>query len=273
MEGTMNFKSMLTVLLWVILLTWDEKASFAKSFEPVVRFVWTSQGQHQTLLNWDPSNFQKLKWITASEKEPATGKMLKWSGVVVSQLLDMVLEELPLESRAQVDLLVLKNELGQVAFLPRALIIKYPFLFAHEVGVPGQTIHSVVPWSSRPKIMKEDVPIENYYMANVTHVELTSYKDQFSHFFLKRRTDPSAIRGEKIFVQNCVSCHRSENLRSENLTERLTSKVHSREDVASKLVGRDRRSIVRYLEAYALENPVALSHGGAVGGSVSNATQ
>jgi mono/diheme cytochrome c family protein len=186
--------------------------------------------------------------------------------VLTSSFLDEVLGSLPVEGRAQVDLVVLRNRTGQSAFIPRALFAKYPMLLAIE----GGSLHSVVPWSSKVRILKEDLPIESFFMSNVTELELTNYKERFSPFFLKRRTDPSAIRGEKLFVQNCVTCHsveRGSSVSAVSAMLKTMEKVnraaaqsfgvqeHSGINVLTHLTQRDHRSIFRYLEAHRSENP------------------
>jgi len=176
----------------------------------------------------------------------------------MSSLLDSVLESLPNESRAQIDLIVLKNRAGQSAFIPRAMISKYPLMLAFQGDLLSDLskIHSVVPWNSKPKILREDLPIESFYMSDITQFELTNYHDRFSSFFLKRRTNPSAIRGEKLFIQNCVSCHRVERSLPQ-LTKAALG--HPTGTASFKLTERDRRSIICYLEAHRLENPVSAS--------------
>ncbi len=261
----------------------------ARSSSGGLRAIWTGSGMQQELTAWTLSDLMRLKRVMAREKDPETGRWVHWEGVLLSYLLDLALENLPVERRAQVDLVLLKSRSGQTAFIPRALIGKYPLMLAlpvaqsEEGGPQGENgtqstalLHSVVPWSSKPKILTEELPLESFYISDVTRVELTSYQDRFSSFFLKRRTDPSAIRGEKIFVQNCVCCHglrqsapssweslgslaSFSKMKGDQAVRSLSSQRHPRGSFIVSLNERDRRSIVRYLEAHKLENPPSVS--------------
>jgi hypothetical protein len=220
-------------------------------------------------MGWNLGELSQLKKAYSREKDPKTGRMIKWQGVLVSTLIDRVLETLPVEHRAQVDLIVIKGANGEKALIPRALLSKYPLLIAYDWDLnrsPAEDqrgpLYSVVPWSSKPKILDEDLPIEKYFISQVNQIELTNYRDQFSTLFLKRRTDPSAMRGEKLFVQNCTSCHSmnrggigSVGLTDERKAQKFASDGHPPVGVALRLSERDRQSIMRYLNAHRTENP------------------
>jgi hypothetical protein len=240
--------------------------------------VWKTIGVHQELKNWGRDELRQFRKISSREKDPGTGKTVRWDGILLSQVLDKTLEGLPIEHRAQVDLVVLKNSSNEVAYIPRALISKYPILLAY----PGEALssasrgkdilYSVIPWSSKPKVLNEDLPLESYFLKDVKQIELANYRDRFSSLFLKRRTDPSAIRGEKLFVQNCVSCHMTNKhellqptahhaaltafinrIAEEPQTRKFASEGHPAQSNV-KLKDKDRKSIIRYLEAHRLEN-------------------
>ena len=160
------------------------------------------------------------------------------------------MEDLPLDKKAQVDLVILKSEHGQPAQIPRALMTKYPLFLAYrwdssESEKLGRgPLVSIIPWSSKPKIQSEEVPLESYFISQVTEIELTSYRDRFSPLILKRRTDPAAMRGEKLFVQNCVGCRAltgSTKLPKFNFNEK------------------NWKSIGQYLQAHRAENPTEIS--------------
>jgi len=244
-----------------------------------VRLVaaWTPVGQNQELKAWtlkelnDSSHFKRH---SSQERDPITGRLVKWEGFLLSQLIEKALNDLPSESRARVDLVVLKGISGDRALIPRALISKYPILLALQwdkakLGQSGDrgSIYSVVPWSSKPKILNEDLPLENFFVSRLSRIELTSYKDQYSSLFLKRRTDPSAMRGEKLFVQNCVSCHSvgagavvsGVSFKDETKERQFASMGHPAVKGTLKLTERDRKSIMRYLNAHRMENPVSVS--------------
>jgi hypothetical protein len=241
--------------------------------------AWAPPGLTQDLKTWtlkDLRDTAQFKRHASQERDPLTGKLTRWEGVLLSQLVEKVLNDLPVESRARVDLVVLKGSQGERAQIPRALISKYPIFLALQgdsVSLGNRStahdrgpIFSVVPWSSKPKILSEDLPLENYFVSRLNRIELTSYKDQYSSLFLKRRTDPFAMRGEKLFVQNCVSCHALEQgpgfsgmTQNEQKEKQFTAAGHPSVKVTQKLTERDRRSIMRYLNAHRMENPVSVS--------------
>jgi hypothetical protein len=238
--------------------------------------AWTPAGQNQDLKTWsvhELSDGTQFKHFVSQEKDPVTGKMTRWQGVLLSQVIEKVLNHLPLENRAQVDLVVLRNDLGARALIPRALVIKYPILLALQAKTVSSAqdgrgaICSIVPWSSKPRILHEDLPLESFFVPKLTRIELTSYKDQYGSLFLRRRTDPSAMRGEKLFVQNCVSCHAvgqgptnpGITLQDEKKEKQFAQNGHPAVNVKLKLSERDRKSIVRYLDAHRMENPVSVT--------------
>lgn len=221
--------------------------------QPVVKAILTNSGTRQDLGLWSPSDSRHFKRVTTQEKDPQNGKLAKWDGVLISKLLDKVIGNLPLESRAQIDLVVLSSRSGKTAYIPRALITKYPMMLA----ATGDSVHSVVPWTSSPRILKEGLPLDSFYLSEVTQVELTNYKEKFKSYLLKRRTDPSAMRGEKLFVQNCMNCHA--NTMSDVISHPLRLDPHPTGFFTSKLTDRDRKSLSRYAEAHRSENPVTVS--------------
>lgn len=230
---------------------------------------WVGVGSNQELRSWELSELSKLKRVVTHEKDPVSGKIVKWEGVLVSTVLDKILEGLTVENRAQIDLIVLRGAKGEKAMVPRALISKYPIMFAlqwensHRSTENRGPIYSVVPWSTRPKILSEDLPLDTFFIPHVARIELTSYRERYSPFFLKRRTDPSAMRGEKLFVQNCTGCHSSGrppalgSLSGDNGMKRLHIRPRPGGGLAERLSERDWKSLLRYLNAYSAENPVS----------------
>lgn len=238
--------------------------------------IWTTTGVQQELKTWNRKELLGFKKIISHEKAPASGgKVIKWEGILLSQFLDKALESLPADNRAQVDLIVLKDRNGRSAYIPRALAGKYPLMLALQWDSNGVSelekmkglIYSIVPWTSKSKILNEDLPLETFFVADVAKIELANYRDRFGTFFLKRRTDPSAIRGEKLFVQNCACCHlgsQGVNLNSligkitEEKSRKFASEGHPAVTPQSsiKLNQQTRRYLFRYLEAHRLENPV-----------------
>ena len=232
--------------------------------------VWTATGLNQELKNYKVSELQQFEKYVTSEKDPTTGRLVKWSGVLLSRIVDQAIKDLTNEKRAQIDLVILKSQSGQVAHLSRALTLKYPVLLALDWAKKDQDsrgpIYSVMPWSTQSRILDEELPLESFFVPQVVRVELTNYRDQFSTLFLKRRTDPSAMRGEKIFVRSCVSCHapgsgstlpgsQFKNLRQ---VKNFESVGHPTIPVTLKFSAKDRRSILHYLDAYRLEHPLSV---------------
>ena len=232
--------------------------------------VWAESGHNQQLGSWTPADLSKFRKRVSREKDPETGKLVRWEGVQLATFLDKVLNSLTVEQRAQIDLVILKGASGEHAVIPRALVSKYPLMLA----LPGSeamesqqkgTIYSIVPWTSHPKILSEDLPLKSYFVPRLFRIELTSYRDRYSPFFLKRRTDPSAMRGEKLFVQNCVTCHSSSKtplafMIEESTLQKLSSAGHpggekGSDKGSSRLSPKDWQSIGRYLNAYKQENP------------------
>jgi hypothetical protein len=90
-------------------------------------------------------------------------------------------------------------------------------------------------------------------------VELTSYQERLGSHFLKRRTDPAALRGEKLFVQNCMACHFSALSQwrqqgsgfGENLA-RINSR-HGAQDWLEGLDERNSRALMSYWNAWLSE--------------------
>ena len=232
-----------------------------------LKAIWSSLGKSQDLKTWSLAELEKLKKVVTKEKDPNTGKVTRFEGFLVSSLLDKALEGLTVENRALVDLVVFKGKNGVRATIPRALISKYPLVLAYHWDKEGmadsrEPLFSVIPWSTHPKILNEDLPLETYFIPHVAQIELTNYRERYQPLFLKRRTDPSAMRGEKLFVQNCTGCHSGN--RPPNLSAKVegtakkphAGRISPMSGMAEKMSDRDWKSIVQYLQAYQVENPV-----------------
>ncbi len=227
-------------------------------------------GLNQEIKSWTLSDLLKFKKTTSKEKDPQSGKIQKWDGVLLSHLIEKGMEELQPERKAQVDLVVLRSSSGDRALLPRAFVSKYPILLAFQSNVQsidqrGQ-LFSIVPWSSKPRILDEGLPLESYFLPQIDRIQFTSYRDQYSPLFLKKRTDPSAMRGEKLFVQNCATCHIDEKnpsaftMMSEKTgVLRNVAGAHPPTKVSLKFKEKDWKSIVRYLDAHRAETSLSVS--------------
>ncbi|MEO5970427.1 MAG: hypothetical protein ABIQ95_10915 [Bdellovibrionia bacterium] len=230
--------------------------------------VWAEAGLNQDLKSWTLSELSKFKKTESRERDPNSGKLVKWKGVLLSHLIDKVLVDLSPENRAHIDLVVLKGGAGNRALIPRAMITKYPVMLALQTSTPDSgmpdlafqnrgPVYSVIPWSTKPKILDEGLPLENYFVSNLERIELTSYKDRFSSLFLKRRTDPSAMRGEKLFVQNCIGCHADGDTKVYQFGQvgSTAAAEHPAMKAVLKLGEKEKKSLVSYLNAYKAENP------------------
>jgi hypothetical protein len=225
-------------------------------------------GQPQALKSW--ASFEEFAGFKKSSSREAEldGKSVLWQGVLLSEVVEKATADLPVDQRARFDLIVLKGAKSK-AYLPRSLIQKYPILLARSrEGKDLGAFQVVIPWTSRPKIRHEEqfLPLEAYFVPELRSVELTSYQQIYAGNFLKRRTDPSANRGEKIFLQNCMGCHGSGGVKELTVSVLTAESARARVLATSRGDGhvqspgvrqfadRDRRAILSFLEAYRLEN-------------------
>ena len=147
------------------------------------------------------------------EKDPVTGDVVAWDGYLLSALIEKSWTGLSVDQRATVDLIVLKGRDGVRAAIPRVIVDKNPMILAlkrkgQDVGTRGP-VYSVVPWTSQSKLKQEPLPFDRYFIAGVDQVELTNSKTVYGSYFLNKRSDPRAVRGERLFVQACMGCHDS----------------------------------------------------------------
>ncbi len=215
---------------------------------------WLGGGASQVLRDWSFPELFRLKRAASSERDPETGKLVRYEGVLLSQVVEKALEGVTPDQRAQVDLLVLTDRLGHRALIPRSLVTKYPVLVARN----GERLLGVMPWTSRPQILKEEVPVGAYFVSELTALELTSYREKYSPWFLKKRSDPGAVRGEKIFVQNCMSCHSVGNGPGPEQVVSKSSPGFQHPAIVAKtglgtLGERERRALASYFDARQLE--------------------
>lgn len=191
-----------------------------------------------------------------------------FTGPLLSDLVNQALEKLRPEQRALIDLLVIKGTTGEQALLPRAFVVKYPFLLA--LTQSGKSLgalapKTVAPWTSRSKIRQEVVSLESLFVSGVEKIEFANYRERFPQYFLKLRTDPAALRGEKLFREACITCHAAgrgpaiTELSGDQKRGVLVSSGHPRVVGMPKLSDRDRRSLVTFLELFKLESTAATS--------------
>jgi mono/diheme cytochrome c family protein len=181
------------------------------------------------------------------------------SGWVLSGLLDQAMSALSVEARSQVDLVILKGDGGKQAWIPRAFITKVQMKLVPESLRGTTTYRAKVPDDGRKRSAKEVLPWETYELAGVSRVELTSYQERLGSHFLKRRTDPAALRGEKLFVQNCMACHfsalpqwRQQGQGFGESFSRLSAR-HGSQDWLGGLDERNSRALISYWNAWLSE--------------------
>ncbi len=108
----------------------------------------------------------------------------------------------------------------------------------------------ILPATSNAKIQKESILLDPLFVADLESVTLTSYQFHYADLFLKKRTDPAAMRGEKLFMQNCVSCHQN-GVKSASFTEVTTHpEAPGVSGLKNILEPKQIRSLGSYLEAY-----------------------
>lgn len=224
-------------------------------------------GLNQEIGRWSLGELQsRFKKNSLMERTPADSTSARWTGVLVQELIEKAIHSLPVDAKASIDLVILKNNRGETALVPRAVITKYPLLLAFQREKNNlKELHSIVPWGSRPKVLEESLPLARYFVEGVTRIELANYREKYSALFLRRRTDPAAMRGEKLFVQSCVGCHGAgmgpaiTEFHNESRMRSLASTGHPEVKGNPKLTDRDHRAIMSYLDAYRSENPPAVS--------------
>lgn len=173
------------------------------------------KGQWQslkTLQESDVKSFGALKSL--NEAWPGTQRKSSWQGYLIADVIQKALDQMTVEERAQIDLVILQTGEGdgaQRALLPRALLKNFPFLLAtHRDGKnSAKGWVSVPPLASRSKLQSEGLPIESYFLESVSRIELANSKERYRAAILLRRTDPIAVRGERVFVSSCLACHDS----------------------------------------------------------------
>jgi mono/diheme cytochrome c family protein len=169
-------------------------------------------GQRQELRVFTLAELAALKVASSSERDRGGGEARQWRGPLLGEIIEGAMKELSVEQRAQIDLVVLRGGNGQQALVPRSFLVKYPMLLAmirdgKPLGDRGP-LYSVPPWTSREaKVAREGLPVETFFVPGVKEVILTNFQTRFGTYFLSRRTDPAAMRGQKLFVQSCATCH------------------------------------------------------------------
>jgi hypothetical protein len=238
---------------------------------PSLKLFWKVGEVRRELKSWNIQEFQalSLKRKKSRERNPQEGKFIEWNGILLTHLLEEAWTSLSLDEKAFIDWIVLVDDQGKSVSVPRALAIKYPIFLADRWSDASQEERGnwvcVIPWTSHPKILKEEIFLEKYFLSRVASIEFTSYQDRFSEYLLRKRTDPTSMHGERLFVANCLSCHAGANRLSSHWSLDFFQQKHA--SVFSSLEKREARvlpsiswdgkhwkMLERYWEAYALEN-------------------
>ncbi len=228
----------------------------------------------QSLRRWTLDEAKKLGAVkslteTWPEGAPApsdwAGRKSDWKGVLLGDLIQKSLDRLSVDERAQVDLIILHSAQGDArALIPRALLTKFPFLLAWSRGTrPTERWVSIPPKNSRSRLKSESVPLDSFFLDGVARIELASSRDRFRTALLQRRTDPIAVRGEKLFLSSCLGCHESGRAPAlgaasrERLTQWSASQflpTHSKVGGVSVISERDWNSLRSYWDAFRSES-------------------
>lgn len=246
-----------TCFSWILLI-----ASFL--FTPLthasqLNVSFQDQGNSNILKSLADSDFKKLKSESSSEYDSVSQKAESWKGVTLAHLIEVSIEGLPIEKRATIDLVVLKNQKGEEALIPRGFVTKFSplIVMASEQGKRSSALSGRGPFlsvarnTSKPLSLKEELPVDRYSVSNLVEVELTNYKNRFASFYLEKRGDPAAVRGEKAFVQDCLGCHTAKAGIASDLITKYEAKTP---DKHQKISDKSKRSLDAYLKAYQHEH-------------------
>jgi mono/diheme cytochrome c family protein len=236
-------------LITLLPLTLAGFLSISDTAQADLEIYFTNRGK---LRSWTQEDLSKLPQREIIEK-PNGGPPSRFRGPTLDQIILKTIESLSLDERAQIDLVIIKESQGREISIPRSFITKYPVVYDNgKIAPPIQT---------RPKSTQEELPIQAYFASNVKAIELTNSKNRFGPVYLKNRSDPAAIRGEKYFVQTCLGCHGSTEhqksyptiLKQMMNSDKLDS--HSKIYAFPVIGEKTMKSLRSYLEAYHQENP------------------
>lgn len=208
--------------------------SFLFAAEPSLEVIWRTEQGENKIGDFALSALPKKSARNTMEKDPLNGEMVRWEGYSLSALLDLAMEKMTVEQRADVDLLILVGRNGARATIPRSLAVKYRLVLASrrngkELDAERGPLYSVMPWSSQEAIFSESLPLQKYFVPGLNRIELVHARNYFGPYFLDKRTDPKAVRGERLFVQTCMGCHDSGNNGKRDIRQALllsTQKNH-----------------------------------------------
>lgn len=233
-----------------------------------LQIAWESPagGVPQVLKEFTPEELAKRKSGQLNEVDPfakSSGEIVSFTGPSLATLVEDATKGLTAADRATTDLVVLKTRAGREFLMPKAFLVKYPqiqlALKKNGQSLGEEAPRVVLPVKSNAKIRSENMLLEPMFVTELASVTLASYERRYGEFFLKRRTDPAAMRGEKLFLQNCVTCHTQPLLAMAVLTtaDKVEKVAHGEHPNVPGNPGfkalfdkKAIRSLVSYLEAF-----------------------
>jgi hypothetical protein len=227
----------------------------------------TSEGP-SVLKDYSLEELSKKKGILLTEVDPlAKGhETAKFLGPSLSEIVAEAMKTLTANDRATTDLVVMKTRSGKETLMPKAFLVKYPQieLALKRNGQPlgPEAPRVVLPASSNAKIRGEGILLDPLFVSDLSEVTLTSYEKRFGSFILKHRMDPAAMRGEKMYLRNCIGCHSQTSFATTTLAakekvDKITGGEHPElpgiHDFKSIFDKRSTRYLNSYLDAFNLQ--------------------
>lgn len=196
-------------VIWMVLpLVLTEAATETAKADTLPNIKMNYQGPEggRGLNVWTPDRLQKeVKWTERSEEG------IRWEGVLLFTLIEKSFEELTPEERSLTDWVVVTTVDGRRVSFPRFLANRYQVMIGRpkDHGPGGWKL--LLPLESQPKIKQEVLPLASVRGVSISQITLTRLEAIVAQgLFLKDRSNPVALRGEKRFLQTCVSCHQSQ---------------------------------------------------------------
>lgn len=192
-------------LTWV---TGSADASLQIAWEP------PNEKAPRVLKSYELGELESRTLASLTEKDPlakGSGETVKFQGLSLSLLIEEATKTFSAADRSDTDLVVMKTRAGREALMPKAFLVKYPqiqvALKKNGQSLGAESPRLILPATTNAKIQKENMLLEPMFVSEIASITLSSYERRYGSFFLKRRTDPAAMRGEKLFLQNCITCH------------------------------------------------------------------
>lgn len=191
----------------------------------------------------------KDKVITPTEQHWWSDLFRKKTEIPVQEWLEKVTRGLDLNDRAEIDILTMSNADGsQIVRVPRFMVVRKK-VFLKLQNDQHQMRLSLI-WKNAESYRKN--------LNAITKIQLAHHRFVYPDTWQFSRTNPAASRGEKIFVQNCLSCHSVPGAKplspqqipehiSENF-DRQHSSVHQ-----LKLDAKEARGLEVYKESFSKE--------------------